>query len=323
MKRITRHLDTDLYILAAARLGLDVDLIDPAASFCRIHDGAHTLFVKGNLTSLTDAALRLAANDKTLTNRRLSGAGIPVPQGAVFTTAEVDAVLAFAAEHAPVVIKPNGGSLGRGITLCPQGREAMTEAVAKVRATGSRRVLVESFIAGTNYRVLVHDGEVVDVLERRPPFVVGDGVRTIQGLVAEKSEQRRRVHLKPLQVEPEVLAEAGLGLDSVPRAGRHCRVHSRPLFAVGGEGHRLRREEVAAENLDLFAHVADACALRLCGIDFISPDIAVAHGDNGAAVNEVNSCPNVYIHYHADMAADLAPIERILARHFGRDAGTG
>ena len=65
---------------------------------------------------------------------------------------------------------------------------------------GSGLVLVESYISGTDYRVLVVGGQVVAAAELRPAQVTGDGISQIAALVdtinAEPS--RGNGHDRPL-----------------------------------------------------------------------------------------------------------------------------
>lgn len=314
--RLTRHMDTDLFVAAAGRLGLGIEVIDREASFVRIFNERRELFICDNHTGLTDAALRMFANDKGLTCRFLAQHGLPVPEGAVFATRRIDEILAFCGERAPVVVKPNSGSLGRGVSLACTTEEEVRRAVAEVEAAGSRVALVERYIPGGSFRALVHQGRVIDILERRPPFVVGDGDRTLRALVEEKDRQRAEKDLKPIVVEPAALTALGMDLDTVPEAGAHCILNRLPLLAVGAENRRLAATELHFDNLQLVEEVARTCRLALCGVDLLSPDITVSHRENGAVINEINSSPNVYNHFHADMGANLAPVERILAAHF-------
>ena len=92
----------------------------------------------------------------------------------------------------------------------------------------SRSVIVESFIAGDDHRMLVVNGELVAVSKRVPGHVVGDGEHTIAELVDEVNRDPRRGigHEKVLtrlefdhQAE-RLLAEKGYTRDTVPADGR-------------------------------------------------------------------------------------------------------
>jgi hypothetical protein len=93
------------------------------------------------------------ASDKVLTKQLLASAGIPVPDGVV--------------------------------AWSPQ------EAAAQASAGGAG-VIVEAFVPGLDYRVLVVDGQVVAAAELRPAAVTGDGSRNIGQLIELANADPRR-----------------------------------------------------------------------------------------------------------------------------------
>ena len=90
----------------------------------------------------------------------------------------LDEAIAVAARIGyPVVLKPLDGNHGRGVCL-DLGNEAEVRACFATAASESRdgRIVVERYLAGKDYRILVVDKRVVAVAERVPAHVVGDGV---------------------------------------------------------------------------------------------------------------------------------------------------
>ena len=121
--------------------------------------------------------------NKELTNRLLQEVGIPVPRSQVVRNAD-DAVRAADRIGYPVVIKPLDGNHGRGVcinlTNDDEVREFYPVAEGESRAGN---VMVESYITGKDYRILVVNGQIVAVAERVPAHVVGDGKHTVQELI--------------------------------------------------------------------------------------------------------------------------------------------
>ncbi|HHY93060.1 MAG TPA: ATP-grasp domain-containing protein, partial [Firmicutes bacterium] len=215
---------TAALVQAARERGLPVLRLDDS-SLVQLGYGAAQRRVEAALTSLTSCLAVDIAGDKTRTKEVLRRAGIPVPEGRV-ACSEEEAVAALAELGAPVVVKPESGNQGKGVSL-------NLKSVAEVRAAYTlarnwqRRVLVEKYIAGRHLRALVVGGEVVAVAERLPAHVVGDGQHTLRELVdiTNADPRRGRGHEKVLTriaIDPivlMVLARRGLNLDYVPAAG--------------------------------------------------------------------------------------------------------
>jgi cyanophycin synthetase len=117
------------------------------------------------------------AGDKHLTKQILSGRGIPVPTGeAVYT---LGTALLFAQQVGyPIVIKPCDANQGKGVTVNIKDETAAVEAFY-LASEYSNAVIVERYIKGKDYRLLVVGGRVIAASERKPPYVTGDGEHTI------------------------------------------------------------------------------------------------------------------------------------------------
>src|SRR3954466_15616075 len=139
--------------------------------------------IQATVTSRTSHIAVELASDKEETNRILANLGLPVPQQRLVQTAE-DAVTAAGRIGYPVVVKPYNANHGRGITVHLTAAEQV-RAAFDVAREHSRSVIVESFIAGEDHRMLVINGELVAVAKRVPGHVVGDGTSTIEQLMEE------------------------------------------------------------------------------------------------------------------------------------------
>ena len=126
-------------------------------------------------------------DDKRVTRRVLSDAGLRIPRG---MTAGDDAANAdFLERVGPVVVKPARGEQGRGITVGVRDPESLRRAIAEARAH-CPDVLIEEMVPGEDIRVLVIDHQVVAAAVRRPASVLGDGTHTIAELIERQSRRR-------------------------------------------------------------------------------------------------------------------------------------
>ena len=124
-------------------------------------------------TDLTSAISESIAQDKDLTKMLLDAAGVPVPLGRSVTSAE-EAWEAARELGGPVVVKPRDGSQGRGVAVNIETRERVIQAF-EVAEEISSEVIVERYIPGHDFRLLVVGGNLVAASRRDPPQVTGDG----------------------------------------------------------------------------------------------------------------------------------------------------
>ena len=263
------------------------------------------------LTELTSAVGVDIAADKMLAKQLLADAGIPVAEGVLAASAE-EAARALGVLGPPVVIKPLRGNQGRCVTV---GVRTPHEAITAFdRAGGGSPVLVERFVTGHDYRVLVIDGRVAAAAQLHPACVTGDAAHTISQLVAQVNADPRRGdgharELTRISLDDEVMRHldaAGLDGGSVPAAGQVVALRQNANLSTGGTSRDvtdLVHEDVAA----LCVRAAAAAGLDICGVDLRAPDIAAPldtgrpGGGTAVAVLELNACPGLRMH--------LAPVE--------------
>ncbi len=199
-----------------------------SASLVQLGQGVHQRRIRATMTSITSSLAVDIASDKELTNRLLAAAGLPVPASDVVRTADGAVQIARRIGY-PVVVKPLDGNHGRGVAINLTTDDEV-RAAFEVAADESRRgpVLVESFITGKDYRVLVVGGNMIAIAERVPAHVIGDGRSTVAELVeTTNADPRRGVgHEKVLtrivvnDAAVELVASQGFSMTDVP-AVRH------------------------------------------------------------------------------------------------------
>jgi cyanophycin synthetase len=295
-------------IAAAARSrGIPVRRV-AGGSLLRLGHGCHRQLVCAALTSQTSAVgVDIAANKK-LAKRLLAAAGVPVPDGIVACSAE-EAAEAAAQVGGPVVVKPLGGNHGANLTIGVRTAAEAAAAYAKAAAAGDA-VLVEEFLPGTDYRVLVIDGLLVAAAELRPASVTGDGEHTIGQLIAFANEDPRRGdghsrELTRIRLDADAIShldELGLDDHSVPAAGQLVTLRKNANLSTGGTSTdvtELVHEQVA----DLCRRAAAVAGLDICGIDLRLADISAplldpaGHGPaQPGGVLELNACPGLRMH---------------------------
>lgn len=301
---------------AAAAVGAEYEqLSDDFAEMRR--DGARTRVMRQSTELDAEVTLEIASH-KGLVHGWLTGAGIPVPEHHAFDYGDLDSGVRFLEGVGEAcVVKPGSGSGGGwGLAGNVRTREQLARAVLNASRYSSR-ILIERQVAGDLHRVLVLDGEVIDVVRRRSPTVEGDGRSSVRELIA--AENRRRLDARgqaglwPLRVDLDclfALEARGEGLDAVPPSGaevtvKHVTNENRleDNFTVppSGVGAGIREEARLA---------AELVGLRLAGLDVIATDLSSSLADSGGVVLEVNGAPGLSHHYHV---ADRAKATRVAA----------
>ncbi|MGH7136252.1 MAG: hypothetical protein ACREHD_10965, partial [Pirellulales bacterium] len=254
-------------------------------------------------TDHTSAVGETVAQDKELTRSLLRKIGVPVPIGGSPKCAS-EAWQIACELGLPVVVKPRYGSHGRGVATNLTTQHQVVAAWESIVREGSA-VVVEQFIAGGDYRLLVVGNRLVAAARRDPPMVLGDGVRTVGQLVDAVNADPRRAegHAAPLTkiaIDPialEVLGEQGFLLESVPEEGQRVLIRRNGNLSTGGTATDVTAEvhpEVAARAVE----AARMVGLDVAGIDILARDIRRPLEEQGGAVIEVNACPGLRMHLH-------------------------
>lgn len=332
-ERDPRHepaLETNSRYVANSRLGVSTAALAAAArqrgipvrrvgslSLLRLGHGCHRRLLWAALTERTSAVSVDIASDKVLAKQLLSVAGVPVPEGTV-TGSPAEAAEAFRALGPPVVVKPRNGNHGANVTVGVTSAEEAAQAYRLASVSGPE-VIVETYVPGTDYRVLVVDGRMVAAARLRPASVTGDGRRDVEALVglANADPRRGEGHALPLTrivLDSHALAQlAGQGLHpgSVPAAGEIVTLRRNANLSTGGTSADvtdLVHPEVAA----MCCRAAAAAGLDVCGVDLRLADISAAiltqeaagpdggHGTPAGrpagAVIELNASPGLRMH---------------------------
>jgi GNAT-family acetyltransferase (TIGR03103 family) len=245
----------------AMRRGIRVEVTDPAWGELRLTSGGRTVLTRESLSELTSAVAMSRCDDKRVTRRILTEAGLAVPRGRTATGDDADE--AFLTEIGAVVVKPARGEQGNGITVGVRTPEALRTAVELARRY-CPDVLVEELRAGEDLRVIVIDHEVVAAAVRRPASITGDGVHDVTELIERQSRRRAAAtggesRIPIDDMTREVVAEAGYGMHDVLPEGTALAVRRTANLHTGGTIHDVTGE--------LHPEIAEACVAASRALD--------------------------------------------------------
>ncbi len=270
-------------------------------SLCQLGYGSRQKRIQATVTSETSSIAVELACDKEDTKFLLEKAEIPVPKGEIIRT---EAGLRDAIKYVgyPLVIKPVDGNHGRGITVNIQQWEDALVAFEAAKQV-SRSVIVEKFITGEDFRLLVINYKLVAAAKRTPAGVLGDGKHTVQQLIDSVNADPRRGygHEKVLtqitidDITRSQLKSQGLDLNSIPEPNYWVRLKDTANLSTGGTATDVT-ELVHPYNVFMAERIARIIGLDICGIDMMTNNISIPLPETGGAVLEVNAGPGFRMH---------------------------
>ena len=267
----------------------------------------------------TSAVAESIAQDKDLTKKLLRAAGVPVPLGRPVVDTD-DAWAAAQEVGLPVVVKPQDGNQGKGVTVNITTREQLD--IAYHAAASHGEVIVERFLPGCDFRLLVVGNKLVAASRREPPQVVGDGVHTVHELVEIVNQDPRRGegHATSLtKIRFDAIAVARLDTQgftpaSVPAKGQRVILRNNANLSTGGTATDVTDEVHPAVAASAVA-AAQMVGLDICGVDVVCESmLRPLEAQNGGVV-EVNAAPGLRMHlspsYGKGRAVGVAMIDEL------------
>lgn len=270
-------------------------------SLVQLGYGVHQKRIRATIASTTSNIAVDIACDKEETKALLEAAEIPVPRGTVIRT-EVGLKEAVEKYGYPLVIKPIDGNHGKGNTTNITNWEQAVAALENAKQYG-RSVIVERFITGFDFRVLVINNKFICAALRTPAAVTGDGVNTIQWLIDETNKDPRRGYghekvLTQINVDRstmKMLEDKGYTLETIPKKNELVLLKTTANLSTGGTSTDVT-DEVHPANIFMCERIAKIIGLDICGIDIMAKDLQTPITENGGAILEVNAAPGFRMH---------------------------
>jgi len=270
-------------------------------SLVQLGYGVNQMRFQATITCKTSNIAVDIACDKEETKRMLEMASIPVASGSICVDEE-DLEHTIKKIGYPIVIKPLDGNHGKGASINVVTWEDAVEGLAHAKKY-SRRVIVEKFITGFDFRVLVIDNKMVAAAKRVPAHVVGDGSHSIQALIDITNQDPRRGYghenvLTEITVDrdtTDLLEKLGYTLETVPKKDEIVYLKSTANLSTGGTSVDVT-DMMHPENIFLAERISRVIGLDVCGIDIMAENLTQPLKENGGVILEVNAAPGFRMH---------------------------
>lgn len=271
------------------------------ASLIQLGYGKNQLRFRATMTDHTSSIAVDIASNKDETKRLLDDAAIPVALGVCISRFEevADAIKKIGF---PLVFKPLDGNHGKGASINVKTVEEASLAFEHAKKY-SRKLIVEKFITGFDYRILVIDNKFIAAALREPAHVIGDGISTIQQLIDKENQDPHRGYghenvLTEISIDRETIDQLSKNertIDSILAKEELCYLKGTANLSTGGTSTDIT-DIVHPHNIFIFERISRIIGLDICGIDIMATNLSEPLENTGGVVLEVNAAPGFRMH---------------------------
>ena len=214
----------------------------------------------------------------------------------------------------PVMVKPNSKSQGTGVSLVWNKNE-LTSALKEI-FKGDKVAIVERYLPGKDYRIVVLDGEIISAYERIPLSVIGDGKNSILALLKqkqklfEKQNRDTRINFNDLRIKMK-LKRQNFSFQSILPKGQKIFLLDNANLSTGGDSLDVT-DAIHKSFKKIAIELTRKMGLRIAGVD-----IMVREGDMTQDVDrcsyyiiEINAAPGLD-HYVTTGRAQRKAVENM------------
>lgn len=314
---------------AAKKYGVNVTRINDDRYLYIFSLNGQKFFVLDHVPDLNPYVASKMVDDKALTKGVLKRSGFEIPEG--FIESNLKKALSLVRSgflKYPLVVKPVNGSQGQAVTVDIKDETWLVKGIEEVYKFNRRTIgkpnsfIVESYVAGDDYRFLVLDGKVLTVLMRKPAYVIGDGKASIVTLIDQYNAQPgigKYRPLCPIVRDAEMarhLKAQGLSEASILSKGKRVYLRKNANISTGGRSFECTAK-VHPAYLKLAVQISKLFGLRFCAVDLIAPNIRKF---NKYYIIEVNNTPGFDLH-EAPYSGQPFPVAEHLIKSMFKNQG--
>lgn len=313
-KKFTQNIESNIILTAAEIQGWDVSvLLDGDAPLSEIRKNNLIYRVLQGKFSVNSSVSTNISNNKFLTQEILKRSHLYNTEAQLFTITDLSDVKlqALLDTNLKVVVKPVDQNNGVGITVGITDLSTLRRAIKKVSDLHTNQVLIEQHVNATaEYRVIVWKGKIVDILQRIPAYISGDGTQSIQQLIEQKNSDRYDnfgTVFEPIIIDEELellLQESQLSLTTILPENLQLTVKKTCNLSQGGEVKRIDPSSVHPKYVETFYKIYQETWLNYYGGDLITTDITQSPTPGKAAINELNGSPGITLAFYDDVATN-------------------
>lgn len=301
MNKPNLYYSTKLLIQEAKKRNYQVQILLAEKNFLEISKNGQSIYIKATCFPINSEIGSAIANDKELTAIVLKENNLPTLE--YYVCDSLKKVISYEKKlQFPLVIKPlnlaHGTGVIAGINNSLELRKYANESINKYG-----EIILQKFVTGNDYRLLVVDGKFVSALQRIPARVIGNGKNNIEKLIdienqnPDRGEGYSKVLLK-IKIDKETktaLEKQRLSLQYIPKKGEIVYLKKTANVSKGGEVESVT-EKIHDDYKTLAQNAAKVVGLKFVGVDIIGLDITKSLQQSPSYIIELNARPSIDIH---------------------------
>ena len=204
----------------------------------------------------------------------------------------------------PCVLKPVDGMQGTDVNTFIKNKKQFTIILNKL-LDKYNEIMYENQVYGDNYRIFVFNNEIMDVIKREQPFIIGDGINNIDKLIETKNKLQKDKNLFPTKnIDYDYILEQGYHKDDILETNKKIFITNTINFHNGANPVRINLNNIPQINKTMFIKAHKLIGLECSGIDYMSDDISIPYNENDGHIIEINDMVDTKIHIDADNGSD-------------------
>ncbi|MFA6257561.1 MAG: hypothetical protein WC671_00940 [Candidatus Paceibacterota bacterium] len=235
-------------------------------------------------------------DDKFVFAEKFQAAGIPSLKTKKIIFLK-DAISAFNNFQKPIIIKPQLGSLGRHTTTNINTIEELKKAF-KLAKQITPVMVAQEHLFGSVYRATVVNNVLVGFFRADPPFILGDGIKSVKELISEKNKNRNE-KVSNILISKELinfLGRQNLTIDSVLPVDVKVNLLAKTGRFYGGYTKEMLKE-IHPKFYSIFKKANELISMPVAGFDLIIEDPTKDPDTQRWGIIECNSLPFIDLHF--------------------------
>jgi D-alanine-D-alanine ligase-like ATP-grasp enzyme len=300
------NLHTKIYATEALTLGLTFEVIQ--SNLINIISPSHRSFVFCSRTQTNTHSSLAICRQKHVTHRLLAHHHLPVPKQVLINrSANLESQLQNL--PFPAVLKPTNQHGGKDVFVNIDNFETLTDLINS-HFSNTEEFLVEEYLSGKDFRVVVLDGQIIALVHRQPPFITGDGLHSIDYL-SHSIPRLLRDH-----EYHSTLSHQGFTPHSIPPKNKQVFLRQNANISTGAFATAIPVESLHQDTVKLILKATSVLQLRLAALDVLMNNPESSPSNNLWFI-EANGNPGVRIHYEAAANLHQPVAKKVLQSLFG------
>ena len=283
--------------------GYEVDIDNYIITKCEYNKCKKYVYSTSNFNNIKSHKI---AKNKAVSNTIFLKNNIPVPNHWIINKNNKEYYLNEYSLVFPCVLKPIDGMQGKDVNTFIKNKKQFEKILNNLlNEKNYDKIMMENQVYGDNYRIFIFNNEIMDVIKREQPHVIGNGINNVIELINLKNNiQLEKKLFQTTNIDWIYIKEQGYDNTSIPLINEKIFITNTINFHNGANPVRINIENIPQKNKDIFINAHKLIGLECSGIDYMSPDIYIPYDENNGHIIEINDMVDTKIHIEANNRND-------------------